>query len=49
MVEQVRLCAVWPMKDWLGTFRTTIRPGRTNYLNMLLSCFRTKTSGCCSV
>ena len=26
-MEQVRLCAVWPMKDWLGTFRTTLRVG----------------------
>ena len=27
MMEQVRLCAVWPMEDWLGTFRTTLRVG----------------------
>ena len=26
-MEQVRLCAVRPMKDWLGTYRTTLRVG----------------------
>ena len=23
MMEQVRLCAVWPMENWLGTSKTT--------------------------
>ena len=44
MMEQVRLCAVWHMKDWLGTHFQNHNQGRMNDLNMLLLCFRMKTS-----
>ena len=43
MMEQVRLCTVWPQENWLGTFKTNIQDWM-NDLNMLLSCFRTKMS-----
>ena len=27
MMKQVRLCAVWPMENWLGSSKTTYRVG----------------------
>ena len=27
MMEQVRLCTVWPQENWLGTSKTTYRVG----------------------
>ena len=39
MMEQVRLCAVWPTENWLGSSINHIQ-GWMNDLNMLLTCFR---------
>ena len=38
-MEQVRLCAVWPTENWLGSSINHIQ-GWMNDLNMLLTCFR---------
>ena len=42
MMEQVRLCAVWPMESWL--FHEP-HAGLDDCLNMILSCFRKRMSG----
>ena len=42
MVEQVRLCAVWPTEKWFSSNMNHI--GLEDCLNMLLSCFRKRMS-----
>ena len=41
MMEQVKLCAVWPTENWLSSSMNDIQ-GWIDCLNMLLSCFRKK-------
>ena len=38
MMEQFRLCAVWPMENWLGSSMNHIQTGLDDCLNMLLAC-----------
>ena len=42
MMEQVRLCAVWPTENWLGTSMSNT--GLDDCPNMLLWCFRNRIS-----
>ena len=44
LIQEVRLCAIWPKENWPTRPRTSHTQGRMNNLNMLLSCCRTKTS-----
>ena len=44
VMEQVGLCAVWPMENWLGSSLNQIR-GLGRCPRILLSCFRARTSG----
>ena len=45
MMEQVRLCAVWPMENWLGSSMNLITTGLNDCLRMLQACFRQRMSG----
>ena len=42
MMKQVKLCAVWPMENLLGSSLNQIQGWPT--LRILLSCFRARTS-----
>ena len=42
MMEQLSLCVVWTMENWLGTSMNHIQGWMT--LRMLLTCFRKRTS-----
>ena len=42
MLDQVRLCAVRPLENWLGSSLNQIQGWMTG--NMLLSCFRKRMS-----
>ena len=43
MMEQVRLCAVWPMENWLGSSLNQIQ-GLDHCPRIILLCFRARTS-----
>ena len=43
MTEQLRLCAVSPMENWLGSSMNQIQ-GWTTVLRILLWCYRARTS-----
>ena len=43
IMEQVRLCAVWPSENWLGSSMNHIQ-GLMTRLRMLLPCFRKRMS-----
>ena len=44
MMEQVTLCAVWPLENWLGSFLNQIQTGLDHCPRILLSCFRSRIS-----
>ena len=43
MMEQFRICAVWPTEYWIGSSMNHIQ-GLEDCLNMLLLCFRKRMS-----
>ena len=49
MMEQVRLCTVWPTENWLGTSKTTYRVGRMIGICYSRALDRRCLAACCAL